>query len=68
MPILGFPDPDKTLVYDTSETIDVDSVPLKGGLLIKVLELSADPYMRTRMRDSSLPSAHVNFCYHLGKA
>jgi len=37
-------------VYDDSQTIDPDTVPLDGGFLVKVLELSIDPYMRGRMR------------------
>lgn len=35
---------------------------LKGGLLIKVLELSIDPYMRNRMREPSLNSYLVSVC------
>ncbi|KIM41186.1 hypothetical protein M413DRAFT_72497 [Hebeloma cylindrosporum] len=46
----GFPEPGKTTVYDASQTIDPDTVPLEGGFLVKVLELSIDPYMRGRMR------------------
>ena len=59
IPLSGYPEPDKTLVFDTSETLDIDNVPLNGGILIKVLELSADPYMRGRMRDASIPSFFV---------
>ena len=54
--IQGFPEPGKTTVYDTSEKIDVEKVPLNGGLLIRVLELSIDPYMRNRMREPSIKS------------
>ena len=57
--LLGYPEPDKTLVFDTSETIDINKTPLNGGILIKILELSADPYMRGRMRDPSIPSYFV---------
>ncbi|TFK33617.1 hypothetical protein BDQ12DRAFT_690946 [Crucibulum laeve] len=46
----GFPEPGKTVVYDTSENIDLDTVPLNGGFLLKTLDLSIDPYMRGRMR------------------
>lgn len=46
----GYPEPGKTLVYDDSQTIDLDTVPLNGGFLIKTLVLSIDPYMRGRMR------------------
>ncbi|KAJ6550185.1 hypothetical protein B0H19DRAFT_1378803 [Mycena capillaripes] len=45
-----FPVPGETTVYDTSEKIDLDGCPLNGGLLIKTLVLSVDPYMRGRMR------------------
>jgi len=47
----GFPEPGKTVAYDTSQTIDLDNVPLYGGFLVKTLELSIDPYMRSQMRD-----------------
>ena len=46
---LGYPEPGKTLIYDESETIDPDTVPLSGGFLIKILVLSIDPYLRRRM-------------------
>jgi len=45
-----YPEPGKTTVYDTTETIDLETVDLNGGILIKVLELSIDPYLRGRMR------------------
>ncbi|KAJ6530953.1 hypothetical protein DFH09DRAFT_994341 [Mycena vulgaris] len=45
-----YPIPGKTTVYDTSETIDLENVPLNGGVLIKVLVLSVDPYMRGNLR------------------
>ncbi|KAJ7342957.1 hypothetical protein DFH08DRAFT_873867 [Mycena albidolilacea] len=44
------PGPGTTTVYDTSETVDLENVPLNGGILIKVLILSVDPYMRGRFR------------------
>ena len=46
----GYPEPGKTTVYDTTETIDLQAVILNGGILIKILELSIDPYMRGKMR------------------
>ncbi|KAK7458784.1 hypothetical protein VKT23_009789 [Stygiomarasmius scandens] len=52
----GYPEPGKTTVYDTSSTIDLESAPLNGGVLVKVLYLSADPYMRGKMRDASIVS------------
>ncbi|KAF8158806.1 hypothetical protein K438DRAFT_1942587 [Mycena galopus ATCC 62051] len=44
-----FPIPGETTVHDTTQTIDLDGVPLNGGFLIKTLVLSVDPYMRGRM-------------------
>ncbi|KAF8896877.1 alcohol dehydrogenase [Gymnopilus junonius] len=52
----GFPEPGKTTIYDTTETIDLETAPLEGGFLIKTLELSVDPYMRGRMRPVSVES------------
>ncbi|KAH9945462.1 NAD(P)-binding protein [Epithele typhae] len=51
----GFPEPDKTVVYEESHTIDLDTVPLNGGVLAKLLVISADPYMRGRMRPVDVP-------------
>lgn len=48
--LLGYPEPGKTTVYDDLQTIDIENVPLNGGLLIKTLVLSIDPYLRGRMR------------------
>lgn len=41
-----------------STTVDLDpkTVNLDGGVLLKVLELSVDPYLRGRMRDESIKS------------
>jgi hypothetical protein len=47
---LDFPIPGETTVYDVSQIIDLDTIPLDGGILIKTLVLSIDPYMRGRMR------------------
>ncbi|KAH7927489.1 NAD(P)-binding protein [Leucogyrophana mollusca] len=44
-----------TLVVDGAQTIDLDEVPLQGGILVKVLALSLDPYMRNRMRPADVP-------------
>ena len=46
----GYPVPGETTIYDTTETIDLQTVVLNGGILIKTLELSIDPYIRDRMR------------------
>lgn len=61
----GFPEPGKTTVYDESETIDLENVPLNGGILIKALEVSIDPYFRGRMRDPTIKSYSPAFA--LGK-
>ncbi|KAF9068364.1 hypothetical protein BDP27DRAFT_1383609 [Rhodocollybia butyracea] len=50
----NFPEPGKTTVYDTSKTIDVEKEPLNGGILVKTLVLSADPYMRVQMREAHI--------------
>ncbi|KAJ1301169.1 hypothetical protein OPQ81_003580 [Rhizoctonia solani] len=60
-----FPVPGETTVYDTSETIDLDNVPLNGGILTKTLYLSVDPYFRGRMRDEGKKSYSSAFA--LGK-
>ena len=57
--LLGFPIPGQTTVYDESQTIDLETVPLNGGFLVKTLVLSIDPYMRSKMRDPSIQSYTV---------
>ena len=57
----GYPEPGKTTVYDTSEMIDLQTVALKGGFLVKTLELSIDPYLRGRMRNEGTESYIVSF-------
>ncbi|TBU55126.1 NAD(P)-binding protein [Dichomitus squalens] len=52
----GYPVPGQTIVYDESETIDLDNVPLNGGILVKILALSIDPYLRRKMIDPKIPS------------
>jgi NADPH-dependent curcumin reductase CurA len=52
-------------VYDDSQIIDPDTVPLNGGYLVKVLELSIDPYLRGRMRPAEVKSYFPAFT--LGK-
>ncbi|KAF7321166.1 PKS-ER domain-containing protein [Mycena chlorophos] len=51
----GFPVPGETIVYDATETIDLN-VPLNGGFLIKVLALSIDPYLRGMLRPPEVSS------------
>ena len=50
----GYPEPGKHTIYDDSEEIDLDHVPLNGGFLVKTIALSIDPYLRDRMRDPSV--------------
>ncbi|KAJ7318173.1 hypothetical protein DFH08DRAFT_971639 [Mycena albidolilacea] len=51
-----FPIPGETTLYDTSQTIDLETEPLNGGFLVKTLVLSLDPFLRMRMRDPSVKS------------
>ncbi|CCO32505.1 hypothetical protein BN14_06565 [Rhizoctonia solani AG-1 IB] len=60
-----FPVPGETTVYETSETIDLDSVALDGGILTKTLYLSIDPYFRGRMREETKKS--YSGAFPLGK-
>ncbi|KAF8193891.1 alcohol dehydrogenase [Mycena galopus ATCC 62051] len=46
----GYPVPGETTIYDKTQEIDLETVPLNGGFLIKTLVLSVDPYFRRRMR------------------
>lgn len=57
--VVGYPEPGKTTIYDTTQTIDIENVPLDGGFLLKTLELSIDPYMRGRMRHPEKKSYSV---------
>ncbi|KAH8822869.1 hypothetical protein DL96DRAFT_1619606 [Flagelloscypha sp. PMI_526] len=42
-------------VFKYDETsLDIESVPLDGGFLVKVLAVSIDPYMRNRMRPAGI--------------
>ncbi|KAF8876980.1 alcohol dehydrogenase [Gymnopilus junonius] len=61
-----YPVPGQTVIYDTSKKIDLDTVPLHGGVLIKILDLSIDPYMRSRMRPPEVRSYLPAF--ELGKS
>lgn len=53
---IGYPEPGTTTIYDDSKTIDLDNVPLDGGILVKTIALSIDPYLRSRMRDPQVKS------------
>ncbi|KAG8714650.1 hypothetical protein FRC11_007657 [Ceratobasidium sp. 423] len=51
----GYPVLNETIIHG-STTIDLDNVPLSGGILVKTIYLSIDPYMRGRMREPSSES------------
>jgi hypothetical protein len=51
--ILDSYQPGKSTVYDVSQRIDIDTVPLNGGILLKTLFLGIDPYILARMRPKS---------------
>ncbi|KAF9266005.1 NAD(P)-binding protein [Marasmius fiardii PR-910] len=53
---IGYPSPGETTVYDDNRTIDLDNVALNGSMLVKLLVLSVDPYMRSRMREPHIKS------------
>lgn len=56
----GYPDAEKTFAYDEAQTIDVETAPLRGGVLVKTLVLSVDPYLRARVREPHVPSYIVS--------
>lgn len=58
-PPKGFPVPGQDLVTE-DRPIDLDAVP-HGGLVVKVLVASYDPYLRGRMRDASIKSYSLAF-------
>ncbi|EJD50348.1 NAD(P)-binding protein [Auricularia subglabra TFB-10046 SS5] len=60
----GYPIPGETLVVDTSERIDLDTAPLSGGALLKIICISVDPYLRGRMREPHIPSYFPAFPLH----
>lgn len=60
IPTDRYPIPGRTMVYDASQTIDLENIPLKGGILLKTLVLSIDPSMRNSMRDPSIKSYSVS--------
>ena len=51
--LTGYPEPGKHIVYDDNATIDLARAQLNGGILIQVIAISSDPYLRERMRDPS---------------
>ena len=55
-----YPIPGQHIIYDESQTIDLDNVPVNGGILVKILALSIDPYLRRMMVDPKIPSNFVS--------
>ncbi|KAI1343719.1 hypothetical protein F5Y15DRAFT_405563 [Xylariaceae sp. FL0016] len=51
----GFPVPGEHLAVE-DRPIDLNAEPPKGGLLVEILYASYDPYLRSKMRDSSIKS------------
>lgn len=60
----GFPTPGQSTVYDTSASIDLDHVPLNGGVLTKLKVLSIDPYLRELMNPNLGTSVSI-VCYSM---
>jgi len=61
----GYPVPGKTTVYDASQKIDLETVPLNGGFLLKTLALSIDLFMRGKMKDAL--TKHYSAAYVVGE-
>ena len=56
----GLAVPGKATVYDESQVIDLNTEPLQGGILVKVLILSIDPYLRQKMQPENPLHAFVS--------
>lgn len=56
-----YPQPGIDIVHDSSSTIDLEGIPLDGGLLVKTMVLSIDPWMRGQMTVRTLlrPAARI---------
>ncbi|EKM57440.1 uncharacterized protein PHACADRAFT_206354 [Phanerochaete carnosa HHB-10118-sp] len=63
----GYPEPGKTTVYDESQTIDLDGVSLNGGVLVKILVISIDPYLRGKMRKPDPSNKSYSATFALGE-
>ncbi|KAF7791938.1 hypothetical protein EIP86_002964 [Pleurotus ostreatoroseus] len=57
----GYPEPGKTTIYDDSQTINLDTIPVHGGVLVKTLVFSIDPYLRGKMRVPEIESHSAAF-------
>jgi hypothetical protein len=58
--VSGYPVPGKTTIYDSSQSIDPEIVPLNGGFLIKTLVLSISPFLRGLMLGPSAKTYAVS--------
>ncbi|KAG8990302.1 hypothetical protein FRB90_001828 [Tulasnella sp. 427] len=52
----GAPVPGEHLVFREGLTLDIDRVPLNGGILTKTVALGMDPYLRNRMKYEYQPN------------
>lgn len=52
---------------DASQEFDVETVQLNGGVAVKILVLSIDPYLRGRMREPEKGSYNVCMLFASGK-
>lgn len=50
LPLIGHLDPEKTFKVDRSQQFDIDKAKLNGGIAVKILSLSIDPFHVARMR------------------
>ncbi len=56
----GLIEPDKSVIYDTSQLIDLDTVPLlNGGILVKTLVVSIEAHFRARLVDAKFNPVSV---------
>ncbi|KAF8905368.1 chaperonin 10-like protein [Mucidula mucida] len=55
------PEADQTAMYDERDPIDLDAVPLSGGVLVKALALSIDPYLRGLMREPDVSLYGISY-------
>ncbi|KZV72729.1 alcohol dehydrogenase [Peniophora sp. CONT] len=51
-----YPEEGKHMKYDDTQTIDIGNEPLYGGVLVKTLVVSLDPYLRSKMRPANIES------------
>ncbi|KAK7047625.1 hypothetical protein VNI00_006393 [Paramarasmius palmivorus] len=63
---MSYPDPDKSVLYDPTPTIDIDTIPLNGGFLVKSLVFSIDPYLRGTMRPGGYVVGQPIYGFGLG--